>query len=89
MNTGRGECKVTWCNEIGDHTVHRLYLTSLVAWRGSWMVGVNTVQANDDTAHVELTASTRRGAVAIVPLDPAEAKSVGRALIDAASRANR
>ncbi|TDE13510.1 hypothetical protein [Jiangella asiatica] len=89
MTTEPEECAVKWCNETGEHSVHRLYLTSLCAWRGSWLLGVNTVQANHDTPHVELTASTKQGRPAIVPLDPAEAKTVGRALIEAASRATR
>lgn len=87
--TGSDECELKWCNEAGEHTVHRLYLTSLLAWRNTWLVGVNVVQARADPAHVELTATTRHTSPAMVALKPDEAEAVGHALIEAAARAAR
>jgi hypothetical protein len=87
--TPSDECELKWCNEAGDHDVHRLYLTSLFTWRNTWLVGVNVVQARADPLHVELTATTRYTSPALVTLKPDEAEAVGHALIEAAARATR
>ncbi|MBB5791613.1 hypothetical protein [Jiangella mangrovi] len=87
--TGSDECELKWCNEAGDHTVHRLYLTSLLTWRNTWLVGINVVQAGADPHHVELTATTRHTAPAVLTLKPDEAEAVGHALVEAAARAIR
>lgn len=81
-----GPCHVSWCNEDGDHTVHRLYVASLPIWRGAWVVGVNLTQPRRQPLGVELTATSRRGNPVIIPLEPHEAERVGRALNQAAGR---
>lgn len=83
------ECALKWCNEAGEHTTHRQYLTSLVAWHHTWLVGVNIVQAGGEPLHVELTATTRFSPPATVTLRPDEAEAVGQALIEAAARCLR
>lgn len=87
--TGSDECELKWCNEAGEHTVHRQYLTSLLTGRSTWLVGVNVVQAGSDRPHVELTATTRHTSPALVVLHPDEAETVGHALVEAAARATR
>lgn len=83
----RAECDVKWCNEVGEHAVHRRYLASLPAWRGAWLIGVNVVQPRGQSLGIELTIVTKRGEPAIIPLEPREAESVARALVEAAARA--
>lgn len=87
--TPSDECELKWCNEAGEHTVHRQYLTSLLTWRTTWLVGVNVVQSGADPHHVELTAAARHTAPAVVALKPDEAEVVGHALVEAAARATR
>ncbi|TDD70775.1 hypothetical protein E1262_09025 [Jiangella aurantiaca] len=83
------ECALKWCNEAGEHTEHRQYLTSLVAWHQTWLVGVNVVQSGGEPLYVELTATTRFSPPATVTLRPDEAEAVGQALIEAAARSVR
>lgn len=37
-------CSVKRCDETGAHTVHRLYLGSIPAESGRWMLGVNVIR---------------------------------------------
>ncbi|SDU64571.1 hypothetical protein [Jiangella alkaliphila] len=87
--TSNDECVLKWCNEAGDHDEHRQYVTSLVAWRSTWLIGVNIVQSDGEPLHVELTATTRWSPPATVTLKPDEAEAVAQALLEAATRAVR
>lgn len=82
-------CAVKWCNEDGEHAVHRQYVKSLPVWQGAWVVGVNVAQPSCRRLGIEFTATTRRGLPVIIPFEPGEAEHVGRALLRAASRALR
>lgn len=81
------ECVLKWCNEAGDHVEHRLYVTSLFAWRSTWLIGVNLVQDDTGPPYVELTVSARFTAPVIVKLGAAEAEAIGKALLEASTRA--
>lgn len=73
------ECDLKWCNEAGDHQVHRQYVISLLAQQGC-MIGVNVVQPDIAPSVVELTLMPRRAASRVVGLVPNEARAVVRAL---------
>lgn len=87
--TAIGTCPIAWCNEAGEHPVHRQYIASEQAWHGAWFIGVNVVQAAEQPRSIELTVTTRRGTPAIIPLEPADAASIDQALVQAAERAIR
>jgi hypothetical protein len=73
------ECVRRWCNEAGDHHVHRRYLASLLT-RGGQLVGVNVVQPDGQARSVELTLVTRSGPNQIVTLLPSEGDTITQAM---------
>lgn len=82
------ECDLKWCNEAGDHLVHRQYVTSLLNRQGC-MVGVNVMQAAEAPSAVEVTLIPRRAASRVLALVPSEARAVVRALNAAIRLADR
>lgn len=73
------ECDLKWCNEAGDHQVHRQYVISLLT-RDGCMVGINAVQPAEAPSIVEFTLMPRRAATRVVGLVPYETRAVVRAL---------
>ncbi|TDE08199.1 hypothetical protein [Jiangella asiatica] len=83
-------CFITWCEEDSEHTIHRRYLSSLVVSQGRGIVGVSIVSVDHgDLVNVELTASARLVDPVIVMITSAEARGVGRALLEAAGQADK
>lgn len=80
------ECPLKWCNEAGDHDVHRQYLASLTT-RDGHAIGVNVVQPGTNPRTVELTIAWRSGPSQIVTLAPGEGDAIAEAMRAAAHRA--
>ncbi|WP_116953326.1 hypothetical protein [Jiangella endophytica] len=84
--TSNQECALKWCNEAGEHRTHRQYVTSVVAGRGRWMLGVNLVESETGRRQIELTAVPRHGPSVVLDLQPDEAEAIGDSLVEAATR---
>ncbi|SEE94320.1 hypothetical protein [Jiangella alba] len=80
------ECVLKWCNEAGEHRTHRQYVTSVVAGRDRWLLGVNLVGSEAGHDQVELTAAPRCGPSVVLELRPDEAEAIGASLVEAAAR---
>lgn len=78
-----------WCDETGAHTVHRLYLESIPAESGRWMLGVNVIQPHGGATGVELTTAPRHGRSTIVRLGTRAADLLSGAITDAVERIER
>jgi hypothetical protein len=73
------ECPLKWCNEAGDHHVHRRYLASLMT-RDGLVLGVNVVQVDRRPRAVELTIVSLHSPNQIVTLLPTEADAITKGM---------
>lgn len=87
--TDRESCGVRWCDEVGDHSVHRLYLESIQAESGRWMLGVNVIRPGGAATAIELTSVPRHGRSTVVRLGTREAELLGEAIGEAIDRIRR
>lgn len=85
MANADDECSVKWCNEAGDHTVHRKYLTSLPIEDRRLLLGVNVVESATGQ-EVEMTTVPRQGRPLVISLRSDEAAVIGESLVEAAER---
>ncbi|WP_053207919.1 hypothetical protein [Jiangella muralis] len=79
-------CSVKRCDETGTHTVHRLYLASIPAESGRWMLCVNVFRPHGSGTGVELTTAPRHGHSTVVRLGTRAAGLLREAITDAVER---
>jgi hypothetical protein len=85
MTASADECCIKWCNEAGDHTVHRQYLTSLSVAANRLLLGVNIVESASGQ-EIEMTTVPRHGRPVVVALLSDEAAAIGESLVEAAAK---
>jgi hypothetical protein len=85
MTAAEDQCRVKWCDEAGDHDVHRRYLMSIALAGGRLVFGVNVVESSSGQ-EVELTTVPRHGRPAVIGLRSGEATAIAESLVEAASR---
>lgn len=84
------KCSVWWCDETAYHVRHRKYVRSTLSGLTSGgVVGVNVAERASGSVVVELTVTADRQDSSVCLLAPYKADEVGRALLRAASRAQR
>jgi hypothetical protein len=85
MKAAADECRVKWCNEAGDHTVHRQYLASLSVAANRLLLGVNIVESASGQ-EIEMTTVPRQGRSMVIALLSDEAAAIGESLVEAAAK---
>ncbi|SEE48840.1 hypothetical protein [Jiangella alba] len=81
-------CARKWCEEAGEHEVHRQYLTAFRTTEGR-SIGVNVVQVGDQPQAVELTMLPRRGRDLSIVFQVANAEAIARGMRAGARRAGQ
>ncbi|PZF86054.1 hypothetical protein [Jiangella anatolica] len=86
--TEEDKCPRKWCQEAGEHEVHRHYLTSFMTADGR-AIGVNVVQSGERPRAVELTMLSRQDPGETVVFQAADAELISKGMRAAVRIARR
>lgn len=77
--TKKDKCPRKWCQEVGEHEVHRHYLPSFTTADGR-AIGVNVVQSGERPRAVELTMLSRQDPRETAVFQVSDAEAIARGM---------